>query len=328
MRLLELSVALAVVGCLDPSKAGNLVPRTVAEDRSLPRIDLPDTAFHGELLGDPTGPLLVLLHGGPGADHRYMLPVAEQLADDGYGVVVWDHRGAGLSTRHDPGDFHWEQPVEDLRLVIEHFSVDADQPVVFVGHSWGAMYATWFINEHGDYGGRVRGAVLSEPGAYTSEQLESYFGRLFGSMDFLGEQVNDTAWKDQLMTPGDHARADYLWAITAVALPAEHIDPDNPSPSWRGGAIANETLIGMAAEDGFDWSTDLDAFPTEVLFLRGELNEAMPLWHQQELAGAWPSARIVTIEGVGHDVVWERQDRFVTETRAYLSTLDLSWGTP
>ena len=31
---------------------------------------------------------------------------------------------------------------------------------------------------------------------------------------------------------------------------------------------------------------------------------------------------------VGHDVVWERQDRFVTETRAYLSTLDLSWGTP
>ena len=220
MRLLELSVALAVVGCLDPSKAGNLVPRTVAEDRSLPRIDLPDTAFHGELLGDPTGPLLVLLHGGPGADHRYMLPVAEQLADDGYGVVVWDHRGAGLSTRHDPGDFHWEQPVEDLRLVIEHFSVDADQPVVFVGHSWGAMYATWFINEHGDYGGRVRGAVLSEPGAYTSEQLESYFGRLFGSMDFLGEQVNDTAWKDQLMTPGDHARADYLWAITAVALPS------------------------------------------------------------------------------------------------------------
>ena len=28
------------------------------------------------------------------------------------------------------------------------------QPFVFIGQSWGAMYATWFINEYGDYGGR------------------------------------------------------------------------------------------------------------------------------------------------------------------------------
>ena len=325
MRTLAVLSVLSIA-CLDPDDPGNLVPPTVTEDASLPRIELPDTVLHGEQMGDPDGPIVVMLHGGPGGDYRYLLPMGA-LADDGYSVVFWDHRGAGLSQRHDAADFTWDVPVEDLRRVIEHFTTHEDQPVLFVGHSWGAMYATWFINEHGDYGGRVRGAVLSEPGAFTRDQLEAYLERLFGSMDFFGEQVNDTAWKDQIMTPADHARADYLFAITATSLPAEHVDPNDPEPMWRGGAVVNDTQLSMAMEDGFDWTTNLHTFTPEVLFLRGELNEAMPLWHQEELASAYPNARVHTVEGVGHAVIWERRAEFLAETRAYFNTLDLSGGT-
>jgi len=77
-------------------------------------------------------------------------------------VVFWDNRGAGLSRRHSPSSFAPDDYLEDLRQVIERFSASSRQPIVVIGHSWGAMYATWFINEYGDYGGRVVGAVLSD----------------------------------------------------------------------------------------------------------------------------------------------------------------------
>lgn len=114
----------------------------------------------------------MVLHGGPGVDYRSLLPL-QALGADGYRVVFWDQRGAGLSKRHDAASYTMDGYLEDLRLVIEHYTVTPGQPLVLIGHSWGAMYATWFIDEHGDYGGRVRGAVLSEPGGFTKAQAAS-----------------------------------------------------------------------------------------------------------------------------------------------------------
>src|SRR5512138_3163429 len=154
-RLLAL-LTLATGACLDPSTPGNLVPKTVEDDPTLPRIEVNGTILHAEAFGDPRAPMIMMLHGGPGADYRDLLPY-RVLADDGYYVVFWDQRGCGLSKRHDGSSYDMDQYLEDLRQVIEHFSAASDQPIIFLGHSWGAMYATWFINTYGDYGGRVRG---------------------------------------------------------------------------------------------------------------------------------------------------------------------------
>src|SRR3954463_8818647 len=137
-------LTLALTGCLDPGDSGNLVPKTVDEDPALPRIEVAHALLHAEAFGDPKAPLVIALHGGPGEDYRSMLPL-RALADEGYRVVFWDQRGAGLSQRHDADTYTLSFYLEDLRLVIEHYTVRADQPLVFIGHSWGAMYATWFI---------------------------------------------------------------------------------------------------------------------------------------------------------------------------------------
>ena len=168
-----LAAALAACGdLLDPDEPGNLVPATVDEDPSLPSIQIAGTLFHSEAFGDPADPMVMVIHGGPGADYRGLLPL-QALAADGYYVVFWDQRGAGLSQRHNASTYSFDLYLEDLRLVLEHYSSAPDQPVVFIGHSWGAMYATWFVNEYGDYGGRIRGAILSEPGAFTKAQLDA-----------------------------------------------------------------------------------------------------------------------------------------------------------
>ena len=189
---LGLALALGSAACMNPDAPGNLVPATVEDDPSLARIEVNGTTLHAEAYGDPTAPMIMMLHGGPGSDYRSLQPY-RVLADDGYYVVFWDHRGAGLSKRHDPSSYDLDQYLEDLRQVIEHYSSSSTQPIVFIGHSWGAMYATWFIDVYGDYGGRVAGAVLSEPGAFTKAGLEDYLDRLLPPWSYTSEELNSVA---------------------------------------------------------------------------------------------------------------------------------------
>jgi proline iminopeptidase len=320
-----LLAGLALAGCLDPDEPGNLVPATVDEDPSLPRIEVAGALFHSESFGAPEAPTVMVLHGGPGADYRGLLPL-KALADDGYRVVFWDQRGTGLSQRFDSAEYTLPGYLEDLRLVIEQ-TVPTAQPFVIIGHSWGAMYATWFINEHGDYGGRLRGAILSEPGAFTKAQLDDYLDRLMGSVDLTGEDFNDALWADQFMSAGDHARADYMSAFFALpATPSDHIDRANPAPFWRVGAVVKFALLNLADEHGFDWTTNLGNFTHKVLFLRGDLNEASTLEHQQMLAASYPNAEMVTLANVGHEMIWERPDEYLAHTRAYFQSIGFVGG--
>jgi proline iminopeptidase len=305
-------------GCLDPADPGLLVPATVDDDPSLPSIDIAGTRLHAEAFGDPGNPVIMVLHSGPGSDYRGLLPLSA-LASDGYRVVFWDQRGSGLSRRHDPDTIDLETYIEDLRQVIEHYA--PDRPLVFIGQSWGAMYATAFINKYGDHDGRIRGAILTEPGAFTSEQLRRFIKRLQGSVSLIGEDLNDALWAEQFLSRADHERADYQAALLALrGAPSEQRNPDNLTPFWRVGSVANRRLLKVAKE-AFDWTTHLAAFPHKVLFLRGDRNEVVTLEHQQELAASYPNAEIQTITGAGHHVIWERTEEYLTHVRAYLAQI-------
>jgi proline iminopeptidase len=326
----RLVAALAVVcaACLDPGAPDELVPRTADQDPSLPQIEIAGAHLHAQTFGDPRAPMVMVLHGGPGSDYRNLLPLAA-LADDGYFVVFWDQRGAGLSQRFDGDHYAIDAYLDDLRLVIEHYTSSPQQPIVFLGHSWGAMYATAFIDAHGDYGGRVRGAILSEPGAFTEAQLERFLAGVQGSLDIAGERFNDALWQYQFLSPADHERADYLQAgLSFGGLPSEAEDPANHAPFWRRGAVVNAALLHLAKRDGFDWTTHLGAFRHPVLFLRGDRNTVATLPQQQELAAAYADATIVTMADVGHEMIWERPDEYLAHARAYLTSIGVTGGAP
>src|SRR5687767_1729721 len=93
----KLLVALAATVVQGPAPASPSVQPTLQRDPSLPRVELNGYAFHSEHFGAPGKPVLIVLHGGPGADYRYLLGV-KALADD-YQVVFYDQRGTGLSPR-------------------------------------------------------------------------------------------------------------------------------------------------------------------------------------------------------------------------------------
>jgi len=323
--LMVLAALALGAGCLDPGEPGNLVPRTVTEDPMLPQIQVNGTRLHAEAFGAPAAPTVIALHGGPGGDYRSMLGL-RALADDGYRVVFWDNRGAGLSQRHDASTYTMTLYLQDLRQVVDTMTAPG-KPYVLIGHSWGAMYASWFINEYGDYGGRLRGAILSDPGGFNTAELRAFIDRYMASYKLTGELINDAFWSDQFLSATDHERADYLRGMMPLAgIPAEADNPAHRPPFWRAGAVVSSALFDLVDKEGFDWTTNLHKFQHKVLFLRSSRDTAHTLESQQEQAAHYPDADIITMPNVGHAMIWERPAEYLSYTRDYFRAIGFVGG--
>lgn len=111
--------------------------------------------------GTPGVEPLLVLHGGPGAQHDYLLPQMLQLGE-GRDLLFYDQRGGGKSRTDDPTPVTWQVHVADLAAVIAELGVE---PLTLVGYSWGGMLALLYAIEAA--AGRVpvapRRLVLIDP---------------------------------------------------------------------------------------------------------------------------------------------------------------------
>ncbi len=80
---------------------------------------------------------LLVLHGGPGADHQYLLPQMLALADE-HELLFYDQRGGGKSRTDDPTPITWQTHVEDLAAVAAELELGAPE---LIGYSWGGLLA-------------------------------------------------------------------------------------------------------------------------------------------------------------------------------------------
>ena len=290
-------------GCDMASDDNNLVPATVAKDESLPQLAFNGSNFHLETFGDPADPVIIILHGGPGADYRGLLPLLESVdgrrLQDDYLVVFWDQRGAGLSRRHDSADIDVAIYDADLAWLVEHFS--PDQPVVLIGHSWGGMYASNYISGHPE---RVAGAVLMEPGPLTGKLYDEVASDIV-ELDFFSEWLNDTTWAYRILSPDDHERADYLFALGGFgdSQPKFHV-PNDPTPFWRYGSVAGAAVQEDQTEGGkavWDFTVGLDRYPPKVLFEASANNTAIGVEFQRRQLEFYGNAELVVIPDSGHE---------------------------
>jgi proline iminopeptidase len=129
---------------------------------------------------------ILVLHGGPGAHHDYLLPQMLRLAaPDGVesrDLLFYDQRGGGRSrseSREREGDVTWQTHVRDLERVVMELDV---QPLTLVGYSWGGLLALLFAREAAAGRVSVKPArlVLIDPAPVTRrfrEQFEREFAR-------------------------------------------------------------------------------------------------------------------------------------------------------
>lgn len=90
------------------------------------------------------GPPTVVLHGGPGAHHDYLLPGFDLLAT-GRTLIYYDQRGGGRSPVERDVPVGWREHVADLEALREAWGLDR---LSLAGYSWGALLALLYALEH------------------------------------------------------------------------------------------------------------------------------------------------------------------------------------
>lgn len=90
------------------------------------------------------GPPVVVLHGGPGADHEYLRPGFDALAR-GRELLYYDQRGGGRSPVPREVPVGWQEQVADLEALRELWGLDR---LKLAGYSWGGLLALLYALQH------------------------------------------------------------------------------------------------------------------------------------------------------------------------------------
>ena len=248
--------------------------------------------------GPANGETVVLAHCWTGL-RTFWAPVARDLVDDGYRVVVYDQRGHGESTLGDSiasianlGD--------DLRAVLE--AVDG-RDAVLVGHSMGGMAIQSYAAEHpDDFSERVRAVVLVATAART-------LGRAVPAA--LVERVLGDG-RAEWTRRGAAGRRMVRGAMGKTAH-RHHIDLTLEGFAAATGPARAGFLVAMAAMDLRGAGETLAAVPTRILV--GTRDTLTPLRAARQLEKGIPGAQLEVIEGAGHMLPLEAPDRIVAAVR-------------
>jgi proline iminopeptidase len=103
-----------------------------------------------------SGPPTVVLHGGPGAHHDYLLPGFDALAK-GRELIYYDQRGGGRSPVSRETPVGWREQVADLEALRQVWKLER---LSLAGYSWGGLLALLYAVEFPD---QVTGLALVSP---------------------------------------------------------------------------------------------------------------------------------------------------------------------
>jgi proline iminopeptidase len=110
-----------------------------------------------------SGPPTVVLHGGPGAHHDYLLPGFDRLVT-GRTLIYYDQRGGGRSPVPREIPVGWREQVADLEALRALRNLER---LTLAGYSWGALLALLYALE---YPGRV--ALVSPAPVWRAARAE------------------------------------------------------------------------------------------------------------------------------------------------------------
>jgi len=130
------------------------------------------------------GPLVVVLHGGPGAHHDYLLPQYDRLAT-GRELLYYDQRGGGRSPVPRETPVGWQEHVADLEAIRGALALER---LTLCGYSWGGLLALLYYVEHPERVDRLALVSPASPTAAYRRQFEEEFARRMASPAVVAER--------------------------------------------------------------------------------------------------------------------------------------------
>jgi proline iminopeptidase len=137
-------------------------------------VELNGVRLYTRRVGD--GPPVIVLHGGPGAHHDYLLPQYDRLAH-GRTLLYYDQRGGGRSPVPRDTPVGWRDHVADLEALRGAWRLER---VDLLGYSWGGLLAVLYALEHPTRIGRL---ALVSAAPLTAAWRDEFERRFAARMD-------------------------------------------------------------------------------------------------------------------------------------------------
>ncbi|MEP6989683.1 MAG: alpha/beta hydrolase [bacterium] len=264
--------------------------------------------------GDPDAPTLLLLHGGPGASHEYLLPQMLELAR-GHRLVCYDQRGGGRS-RHDDDrvPIGWRDQVADVARVAAELHVT---PLDIVGYSWGGLLALLYAIEAA--AGRVTPPAarlsLIDPAPVTRafrEAFEQEFARRQAGPEVstLREELTRSGLKES----DPDAYRQRAFELSVAGYFADPRRAHDLTPFRITGRVQQSIWSSLG---DFDLRAALRDLRLSALVVHGR-QDPIPLASSEAVANALDSELLV-LEDCGHVPYVEQPDQLFPRLLAFLS---------
>jgi proline iminopeptidase len=254
-----------------------------------------------------SGPPTVVLHGGPGAHHDYLLPGFDALAT-GRELIYYDQRGGGRSQVPRDVPVGWREQVLDLEALREAWQLEQ---LTIAGYSWGGLLALLYATEYPD---RVRRLALISPApAWRAARQE--FERRFSERNLAPElQRQRAALRESGLRESDpEAYAQRLFELSVA--PYFH----NPE---RARDLTPFRVTGRTQQEVWSSLGEYDLRPSVARLripasvLHGE-SDPIPIEASRELAGHL-QAEFHALAMCGHVPYVEAYEQFVRVVDGFL----------
>jgi pimeloyl-ACP methyl ester carboxylesterase len=269
------------------------------------RIEIDGAELCVDTTGDPGHPAVLLIMGGAGSMDRWEEPFCERLAAAGRYVIRYDHRDTGGSTCYPPGapGYTGDDLITDALGILDHLGIERAH---LVGISMGGAIAQRIAVDHP---GRVLSVTLMSTspagsGGPANADLPQMSDELRAV--FAGEQHAEPDWSDReaviaFLLEGERPYAGSR-GVDEEAMRALLGRVYDRSPSL---ASANNHFM----LEGSDMSrARLSEIACPALVVHGADDPLFPLAHGEALAREIPGAKLLVIDGLGHEFppsAWE-----------------------
>lgn len=256
-------------------------------------------------------PTLVLLHGGPGADHSIFRPLLDPLADMAQ-LLLYDHRGNGRSGVSEPAHWNLAQWADDLAALLHQLGIE--RPVIY-GASFGGMVAQAFATRHPtQLAALILESTAARGGAFTAQRIAKF-------AELGGPEVEALARRR--LVDGDTSEAVYAdWLRLCVPLYTRQPLPLEWFARIQGRSAVTQWFTRPQGEGlHFDLRSALSGVRCPVLLMGGSDDPMVPIENLHELATALAQAplQVEVFEGCRHILAHDEPVRFFATMRRFLS---------
>jgi pimeloyl-ACP methyl ester carboxylesterase len=257
-------------------------------------------------------PTLLMLHGGPGADHSIYRPAYSALADL-VQIVYLDHRGNGRSEDGPKEGWNLAQWGDDVHAFCETLGIV--DPIV-LGASFGGMVALAYATRHPAHPSRLILISTEAAGGSYPERRVELFER------FGGPEVGALARRRFLEGHGNPDQASVA-AWIRLAMPHYTRVPRDPDTARR--AVSRPEVLQWFSRPGgesgsFNFFPDLHRIQCPTLVLGGEDDPMLPIECQADLAAALPGhlVRFERFANCGHSCMQDAPEQTLAAIRSFI----------